>query len=140
MRLFIRIKDGEPLDHPLLEENVQQIFPDIDLDNLPSELARFERVDPPWVGLYEVCDTTYEWVDGVVRDVHIVRDMTAEERLAKQDAVKAEWAEKGFPSWVFQEEGCRFVPPIPHPMDGNKYVWDEPTTSWAAAEPAGNAD
>jgi hypothetical protein len=135
MRLFIRIKDGEPFEHPLLEENVKQAFPGVDFDNLPPEFAPFERLEPPAVGLYEVCDTNYEWIDGVVKDVHHVRPMTSQEKLDKQNAVKAKWSEKvGFQSWIFNEETCSFDPPVPYPEDGKKYVWDEPTTSWVVAE------
>jgi len=35
-----------------------------------------------------------------------------------------------FPSWVFNEETCRWDAPIPYPTDGNKYSWDEETVSW----------
>ena len=35
-----------------------------------------------------------------------------------------------FPSWIFNEETCRWDAPIPYPTDGNKYDWDEETVSW----------
>ena len=56
--------------------------------------------------------------------------MTEEEKIAKQDAAKALWAENGYASWVFNEEACSFDPPTPYPTDGKVYKWDEPTTSW----------
>ena len=37
---------------------------------------------------------------------------------------------KPFPSWVLNEVTCRWDAPIPYPTDGNRYRWDEPTTSW----------
>ena len=131
MNLYIQIENGEPINHPIMESNLVQAFPNIDLNNLPSNFARFERVPGPGLGAYEVSEgATYEWVDGIVKDVHHVRVMTAEERTAKQDATKAEWQQNGFDSWVFNEELCRFEAPIPYPDDGKFYVWDEPTTSW----------
>lgn len=131
MSLYIQLENGEPINHPIMESNLVQAFPNIDLNNLPSNFARFERVPGPGLGAYEVSEgATYEWVDGIVKDVHHVRVMTAEERTAKQDAVKAEWQQNGFASWVFNEELCRFEAPIPYPDDGKFYVWDEPTTSW----------
>jgi hypothetical protein len=33
-------------------------------------------------------------------------------------------------SWVFNEDTCRWEPPIPMPTDGDNYAWDEETTSW----------
>lgn len=38
-----------------------------------------------------------------------------------------------FPSWVLDEVTCRWEAPVPHPPDGNRYTWDEATTSWVAA-------
>lgn len=38
---------------------------------------------------------------------------------------------KPFPSWLLDEESCRWYAPVPHPGDG-KYTWDEATTSWVA--------
>ena len=37
-----------------------------------------------------------------------------------------------YASWVLDEETCRWDSPTPHPDDGNRYTWDEPTTSWVA--------
>ena len=40
---------------------------------------------------------------------------------------------KLYPSWVLNEETCRWKPPIARPTDGKKYVWDEATISWKEA-------
>lgn len=37
-----------------------------------------------------------------------------------------------FPSWTLDEETCLWNPPIAYPDDGNRYTWDEATTSWVA--------
>lgn len=131
MELFIKIKDGKPFEHPILDNNFKQAFPHIDTNDLPPEFARFERVPLPDVGTYKVYEnTTYER-DGVIfKDVHHVRPMTAEEIATKQNEVKALWAEGGYPSWIFDEETCRFMPPISRPIDGNHYHWDEAVLSW----------
>lgn len=133
MKYYIRIKDGLPFEHPILESNFKRAFPDIDVNNLPPEFAEFERVKKPDLGVYEVYEgLTYEWVDGVVKDVHNIRQLTNEEKTEKQNQVKADWAETGFPSWIFNEETCNFDPPIPYPEDDsiNVYDWNEETLSW----------
>jgi hypothetical protein len=49
----------------------------------------------------------------------------------KQETVKALWNPIGKESWYFDENLCKFVPPIPMPTDDNKpYYWDEATKSW----------
>ena len=44
MELFIQIRDGLPFGHPIYGDNFRQAFPDVDLENLPPEFARFERI------------------------------------------------------------------------------------------------
>lgn len=135
MELFIRIQNGIPFEHPILGNNFRQAFPNIDTNNLPESFARFVRVAPPSVGIYEVYEgVTYEWQDGLVADVHHVRQMTAEEVTAKQDAVKTNWAENGHASWVFDEAICAFKAPVAYPTDGKIYRWDESTVSWVEVQ------
>lgn len=137
MELYIQIKDGQPIEHPILGDNFRLAFPNVDTNNLPPTFARFIRVEAPLTGVYEVCDgCTYEWDGDIVTDVHHVRNMTAEEKTAKQDEAKAIWAENGYPSWVFNEETCSFEAPISRPFDGKDYRWDEATTSWVEIDNA----
>jgi hypothetical protein len=132
MELFIRIKDGQPFEHPILGDNFRQAFPDVDTNNLPAEFARFVRVAAPAVGPYEKNQTvSYQLVDGAYTDVFTVEQMTAEEIAAKQQAVKDAWAaNNGFASWSFNEATCAYEAPTPMPTDGKRYIWDEPTLAW----------
>ena len=136
MRLFIRIKNGEPFEHPILENNFKAAYPEVDVSNLPAEFARFERVEPPIAGPYEVYEgVSYEPFSGVYRDVHHVRPMTGEEKISKQNTVKTDWAKNnGYASWVFNEDTCLFDPPVDHPDNGVYYVWNESTVSWEEPE------
>jgi hypothetical protein len=132
MELFIRIKDGQPFEHPIMKDNFRQAFPDVDTNNLPAGFARFVRVQAPVVGAYEKNQTvSYQLIDGAYTDVFSVEQMSAEEIVAKQQAVKDAWAtNNGFASWAFNEATCAFEAPTPRPTDGKFYRWDEPTTSW----------
>lgn len=131
MELYIRLKDGQPFEHPIFGDNFRQAFPHVDTNNLPPEFAKFTRIEPPIVGAYEVYEgMTYGPCATGFTDVHNVRQMTAEEKTAKQDAVKTQWAQNGFASWTFNEDTCSFEPPIPRPIDEKRYSWDELTASW----------
>lgn len=132
MKLFIRIKDGQPFEHPILEDNFKQAFPKVNINNLPLEFATFQRIEQPLINVYEVYEgVTYEWDNDTVKDVHHVREMTNEEKIEKQNQVKDQWTQDGgFASWTFDEETCSFVPPTPRPNDGNRYIWDEESLSW----------
>ena len=37
---------------------------------------------------------------------------------------------KPFDSWVLNEDTCNWEPPVAMPTDGQRYTWDEATTSW----------
>lgn len=39
-----------------------------------------------------------------------------------------------FPSWILNEETCLWDAPVPFPTDGQRYFWDEATTSWVVNE------
>ena len=39
-----------------------------------------------------------------------------------------------FPSWVLNEDTCLWGAPVAMPTDGQRYVWDEPTTSWVVQQ------
>jgi hypothetical protein len=134
MELYIQIVNGQPFQHPIMGDNFRQAFPDVDVNNLPSKFAKFVRVELSTLGVYDLhVGSTYEWQGGVVTDAHQVRAMTAEEITAKQNTVKADWAQNGFASWVFNETTCTFEPPIPYPTDSKLYRWNESTTSWMEA-------
>jgi hypothetical protein len=132
MNLYIRIKDGQPFEHPIFEDNLCQAFPDIDVNNLPVEFAKFVRVSPPTLGVYEKNQTvSYQLIDGIYTDVFSCEQMTPQEITEKQQNLRDVWAaNNGFASWLLNETTCLFEPPQPMPIDGKEYTWDESTISW----------
>jgi hypothetical protein len=133
MRLFIQLSDGQPIGHPITESNMRYSFPNVNLENLPSDFCSFERVPKPSIGIYEVYDgLRYEMIDGVVKDVHIVRPMTDEERADKIEKSKQV---KPFNSWIFNEETCAYDAPIPKPEGSERYKWNEDNQSWYVYNP-----
>lgn len=84
MELYIQIVDGKPYAHPMFGDNFREAFPHIDVNNLPPEFAKFERVPCPNLATtFQVDDVSYQFVDGVVKDVWTVREMTDAEREEK---------------------------------------------------------
>jgi hypothetical protein len=41
---------------------------------------------------------------------------------------------KPYASWLLNEDTCLWDPPTPYPDDGERYVWNESTTSWDLVE------
>ena len=141
MELFIRVKDGQPFEHPILGSNFRQVFPDVDVNNLPPEFARFERVERPELGIYEVMvseDPAYELVDGVYKDVWHVHAMNAEEKTAKQQAVITAFNNRpqaeNWSAWILDEATCTMQPPIPRPEPDQIKLDAGILTMWCGAD------
>lgn len=119
MELFIQIRNGQPFEHPIFSDNFRQAFPDVDVDNLPSEFARFERVQNPQLATtFEVDEVSYQWVDGMVKDVWAVRPMTAEEETQKrQDLTDSANASVEFMKGMAQQNADNA------PSDAAKQAW-----------------
>ena len=149
MDLLIKIdENGLPKRHPSLRSNLQMAYPNggFEGSNVPAGWLAFERVPEPEIGVYQKFDDSkgsenceawehngleYKVIDGKVKDVWNIIDMTDEEKKAKQDAVKASYADGEIPSsWVFDESKCQYAPPVAFPSDGKTYAWKESTKEW----------
>jgi hypothetical protein len=40
-------------------------------------------------------------------------------------------APQPYASWTLDETKCVWAPPVPHPVDGKLYTWDEASGSWS---------
>lgn len=129
MELYIRIKDNKPFEHPIMGDNFREAFPEIDVNNLPSEFMRFDKQDIE-IGIYEVFEERPYFIDGDNVKNGIKRLMTAEEKEEKINNIKAIWAIVGFPSWVLNEVTGEFEAPIPKPDTVRKYRWNEDIINW----------
>ena len=148
MTLYIQL-DGSinPITHPSEESNLKMIYTVHDwFYGPPSGWVEFIRVKPPFLGAYQVWDESigadicmafdhngleYKLVDGKFKDVWHVLELTDAEKKAKQDAVKASYADGEIPSsWVFDESKCQYAPPVAFPSDGKTYAWKESTKEW----------
>ena len=138
MKLYIETENGEIKNHPALEDNLLQAF-----GAIPAHWVLFERVENPIINIYEVYKgVTYEWVNGIVTDVHHVRAMTDAEKTKTQQTIKDSWAIRpnaiNFTAWVFDETTCTFVPPVVRPV-GN-YCWRGSDNSWVEVPPKPDGD
>jgi hypothetical protein len=132
MKLFIKVKDGEPVDHPITAENFAQTFPDIDTENLPPEFAKFIRVPQPQLDRFEVYEgVTYEWNGWAFTDVHHARPMSAAEREERIQQLKSQ---KPSGSWRWNEVHLRWIPNLkPIPKTGGPWRFDVAALDWVIA-------
>lgn len=81
MRYFIKISNGEPIEHPISEENFLKAFPEINVNNLSPHFAVFVKTEQPTVDLYEIADTvSYRLVGNEVHEIWNVRQKTSDEK------------------------------------------------------------
>ena len=107
MKLFIRIKDGQPFEHPIMEDNFRQAFPHIDTENLPAEFMNY--ILEPYtadVSILKKLVYTYEIVGDVVKTKYAVVNKT-EEELNEERKRYRRWREN------FEEECSKSPLDIP---------------------------
>jgi hypothetical protein len=131
MELYIKLLNGKPVEHPICRENMETAYPHVDLENLPVDWARFERVPRPSLGVYDVAECFYEWEGDIVKDVWYTHKMGEEEKRQKQERVKKNYiADGGYSNWIFDEETCSHIPPVPYPDDNKPYIWVQEALTW----------
>ena len=91
--------------------------------------------------MYQVFDSpavTYQKVNGVWTDVYMLRDMTAEEKAAKQQAARDLFNSReqasNWSAWTFDEATCTMVPPIPRPEPNSLKIELGILTVWCGAD------
>ena len=137
MNLYIETENGVIKNHPAFADNLVQAFGEI-----PAHWEPFTRVERPIPDIYQVLESeepTYEKVDGVWTDVWSMREMTTEEKTAKQQAVitafNAREQAENWSAWTLDEATCTMVPPIPRPepVEGKLVFWCGADANWKEA-------
>ena len=143
MNLYIKTENGETRNHPAFESNLLQAF-----GSIPANWEPFIRVERPVPTVYQVLESdqpVYSKVNGVWTDVWSVRDMTAEEKAAKQQAVRDAFNSReqaaNWSAWALDEATCTMIPPTPRPapVEGKIVFWCGADNNWkeAPARPEG---
>ena len=144
MNLYIETENGATKNHPAYEDNLIQAF-----GSIPAHWEPFTRIERPVPGVYQTMDSqepVYAKVDGVWTDVWTVRDLTAEEKTAKQQEVVTAFNTRdqasNWSAWTLDEATCTMQPPIPRPdpVEGKLVFWCGTDANWkdVPARPEGN--
>jgi len=135
MNLYIETENGVIKNHPAYEHNLIQAF-----GLIPTRWEPFIRVERP-TGVYQILESNevvYAKVNGIWTDVWSVRDMTAKEKTAKQQAVITEFNARdqaeNWSAWTLDEATCVMVPPIPRPAIDQAKVNAGIMTFWCGAD------
>ena len=136
MNLYIETENGVTKNHPAFEDNLMQAF-----GAIPAHWEPFVRVERPNPGVYQILESdapVYTKVNGVWTDVWSLREMTAEEKTAKQQAVitsfnNREQAEN-WSAWTLDEATCTMVSPIPSPAPDLAKIEAVILTMWCGAD------
>jgi hypothetical protein len=134
MNLYIETENGQIKNHPAFEDNLIQAF-----GAVPAHWEPFTRVERPLLGVYQTMDSNepvYTKVDGVWTDVWSLREMTAEEKTTKQQAVITVFNSReqasNWSAWILDEATCTMQPPIPRPdpVEGVIVFWCGADNAW----------
>jgi len=108
---------------------------------IPAHWEPFVRVERPNPSAYQILESdtpVYTKVNGVWTDVWSLREMTAEEKTAKQQAVinsfnNREQAEN-WSAWTLDEATCTMVSPTPSPAPDLAKIEAGIFTMWCGAD------
>jgi hypothetical protein len=136
MNLFIETENGVTKNHPAFENNLLQAF-----GSIPAHWEPFTRIERPVPGIYQLLESdepVYAKVDGVWTDVWAVREMTVEEKTAKQQdvitAFNAREQAENWAAWTLDETTCTMVAPIPRPEPDAAKLEQRISTFWCGAD------
>jgi hypothetical protein len=83
--LFLKVVDGQPVDNPVYESNLIQVY-----GYIPPEYQPFTRVQQNVTPLiYQNVTDTYQDVNGQWQDVWVISEQTAEEKAATTAQINA---------------------------------------------------
>jgi len=108
MNLYIKIENGLPVTHPILEDNLIACG----ISELPnSEFHLFVRTPLPTVGPYEFAESNSYTLgtNGVWTDAWVIRSLTPDEKEKKIEMLQNLFHD---PTFVFNEETCAWEPPV----------------------------
>jgi hypothetical protein len=85
--LFIKIVDGQPVDNPVYESNLIQVY-----GYVPPEYQPFTRVQNTitTVTIYQNLTDTYQEVNGQWQDVWVISEQTTEEKAVTTAKINAD--------------------------------------------------
>jgi len=136
MNLYIETENGQVKNHPALESNLLQAF-----GSIPAHWEPFSRVERPVPGVYQILESetpVYAKVDGVWKDTWSLREMTAEEKTAKQQTTRNAFAAQEYgenwSAWTLDEATCTMVPPIVRPEQNPNKLGLGILTVWSGAD------
>ena len=136
MRYYFKVIDSViDSSYAYNENEIKSLFPDLDLATyVPEGYIKYSPYSSV-TGLkpYEKMNLLgYDYIDDqTVTDIVEIVSMTPEEKVQKQEAVKAEFYNRTKRyTWILNEEHCIMLPPFMPPDDGWLYRWDEATQSY----------
>jgi hypothetical protein len=114
-------ENGNVTNHPICVENLLSAYPDLDAKNLPEKYKPFKQSDRPHIGIYEKYgEPFYVFKNGEYTTDWNVLSLTVEEKNQKQELFKTFQHPD---SWIWSEEMCHWIAPVPHPDDEKIYHW-----------------
>jgi len=132
MKLFMRVLQGRPIDHPQSEYGMKILFPPTEypeydyINSIPPGYYPLEILEQPHINCFEKLTLTYEFLGDKVRDVWSVHQMNEKERAERLEELESI---KPYPSWILNEITSDWEAPVLKPETGN-YTWSEESKSW----------
>lgn len=135
MNLLIKVKNEKTVDHPIAEDNLKVIIPDLDINNPPAGYARFVRKPYPDLSTNQRIESIDYVLDSVLSEelkTPVWTDKYNIEDLPVEDLTEEDLINIAAESVAAQNEKMRIDTnaAFPAPNDGNLYVWSSGLNKW----------
>jgi hypothetical protein len=132
-------KNGKPESHPIVKENMMDIFDNFDPDNPPEGFVKFIKTPQPVLShleKYDYLDYAYspklskKHGSPVWHEIHHIKKISKDDIINEFKKHQPECED-----WIFDDETQTLIPPIPKPNDGKNYLWNIQFNKWTEADP-----
>lgn len=130
MNLVIEIKDGKTVNHPIAEENLRAIIPDLDINNPPPGYARFIRKPHPELLPLQTLESVEYIIDPLLSEqfnTTVWTDKYNIKELSDEDIIELAIQETRSANERMRES---MGAPYSAPDDGNLYIWSVSSNTW----------
>jgi hypothetical protein len=137
MNCYIKVINGQTVDHPVLMDNLFSVF-----GSIPEQYQPFYRIQQPANLLpspfYKAQNTYVLGQDGVTwQDSWTAVEMTSDEQAT---LIAETQANPPGPNLTLNTTNLQWIPNTTKPDDGNKYYWNFQSGEWVVVPSANTAN
>ena len=145
MKTYVQLKDGIAFSYIETDKDMDGLIL-LDEGISPESVLNKKYENEEWLDvekIYYVSSLTKDGKISMIDSTYFPSDVTGEIVSSEVDStwvkINGEWTDivayqnetrPQYNSWYWDQESLSWLPPVPKPIDGNEYVWNEESVFW----------